>query len=90
MYSLTNQMRRASVSIPTNIAEGCGRESRRELARFLQFSIGSASELEYQVMVSFDLGFLDESTPDRLLETIIEVKRMLVSFHKIVRSDRTR
>lgn len=50
LYGLTSQMRRAASSIPTNIAEGCGRNSDAELARFMQISMGSASELEYQLL----------------------------------------
>jgi four helix bundle protein len=55
MFGLTSQMRRSSASIPTNIAEGCGRDSRAELARFLSIAMGSASELEYQLILAKDL-----------------------------------
>ena len=59
LYGLTSQMRRCCVSIGSNIAEGCGRSGDVEKARFLRISKGSASELEYQVLVSRDLGYLD-------------------------------
>ena len=58
LYGLTSQIRRASTSVPTNIAEGCGRTGERELARFLQISMGSASELEYQFLLAYDLKHL--------------------------------
>jgi len=60
LYSLTTQIRRAGSSIPANIAEGCGRDGDAELARFLQIAKGSASELEYHLLLSHDLGFLND------------------------------
>jgi four helix bundle protein len=58
LYALTNQMQRAAVSIPTNIAEGCGRDSDAELKRFSVIAMGSSSELEYLLLLAHDLGFL--------------------------------
>lgn len=60
LYGITSQIRRAAVSIPTNIAEGCGRVSDSDFKRFLQYSMGSACELEYLLLVSLDLSFLDK------------------------------
>jgi four helix bundle protein len=59
LYGLTSQIRRASMSIPTNIAEGCGQNTDAQFARFLQIALGSASETEYQLLLSHDLGFLN-------------------------------
>ena len=79
-YGLTSQMRRASASIPTNIAEGCGRSGDAELARFMQISMGSASELEYQLLLALDLQYLSAEKFNELNAQVIEVKRMLASF----------
>ena len=74
------QIRRAAASVPSNIAEGCGREGDRELARFLSIAAGSASEVEYQLLLRHDLNFLDDE-PYRQLDTQInEIKRMLNAF----------
>lgn len=64
LFGLTSQIRRASVSIPTNIAEGCGRSTDKEFARFLEISLGSTNETEYLLLLSCDLGFI---TKDKLL-----------------------
>ena len=61
MYGLTNQLRRAAVSIGSNLAEGCGRRTKAELARFVRVATGSASELDYQVLLSRDLGFIKDN-----------------------------
>ena len=79
-FGLTSQIRRAAASVPSNIAEGCGREGDRELARFLSIAAGSASEVEYQLLLTHDLNFLDDE-PYRQLDTQInEIKRMLNAF----------
>lgn len=64
-FGLTNQLRRASVSIPSNIAEGSSRQSNKDFARFLEIVIGSAYEVETQILISSDLGFI---TPEDLIE----------------------
>lgn len=79
MYGLTSQLRRASSSIPANIAEGCGRGGNAELARFLQIGMGSASELEYHILLAHDLTFMPEVVYDPLQNRVVEVKRMLTS-----------
>ncbi len=77
LYSLTSQLRRSMMSIPSNIAEGCGRSGDAELARFLQIALGSASEAEYQLLLARDLDYLTENTADDLMTSIQEVKRMI-------------
>ena len=76
-YGLIDQMRKSCTSIPSNIAEGCGRNSNPEFAHFLQISMGSASELEYQVILAHDLGYLDSAKFNHLSGDIVEVKKML-------------
>ena len=88
LYGLTSQVRRASMSIPTNIAEGCGRNTDADFARFLQMAMGSASETEYRLLLSHDLSFLNKEQYDKLNTAVTEVKRMLASLLKTLRADR--
>lgn len=84
-YGLTGQLRRACASIPANIAEGCGRDSDPDFARFLQISMGSAFEVEYHLMLARDLGLVQPDDYQRLDGQLAEVKRMLNSFiHKLI------
>jgi four helix bundle protein len=80
MYGMTSQLRRAAASIPANIAEGCVRGSGAEFRHFLQVALGSASELEYHILLSHELGYLDESQYESLDGSATELKRMLTSF----------
>jgi len=77
LYGLTSQMRRAAASIPANIAEGCGRTGDAELTRFLRMAMGSASELEYHLLLSRDLGLIEPDVHTELEATTVRVKRML-------------
>ncbi len=86
LYGLTSQMRRASASIPANIAEGCGRGGKAELARYLQVAMGSASEVEYHLLLARDLRLCDSPQYNELEAIVTEVKRMLTSFILKVRS----
>jgi four helix bundle protein len=79
-FGLTVQLRRASASVPTNIAEGCGRDSERELARFMSIAAGSASEVEYQILLACDLNYIQDETYRELNQQVNDVKRMLNSF----------
>lgn len=79
MYGLTSQIRRSAASIPANIAEGCGRNSDADLGRFLQIAMGSASELEYHLLLARDLSLLIEEEYSQLAGGVCEVKRMLAS-----------
>jgi four helix bundle protein len=88
VYGLTSQMRRSSVSIPTNISEGCGRNRDTELNRFFEIAMGSASELEYLSLLARDLRFLDKEECSTLMNEITEIKRMLASFIRKLKTDR--
>lgn len=88
IYGLTSQIRRASASIPANIAEGCGRKGEAEFARFLQIAMGSASELEYHLLLSHDLKMLKTPEYDQLASAVTEVKRMLTGLIKKLKADR--
>jgi four helix bundle protein len=88
LYGLTNQIRRACASIPANIAEGCGRSSEADFSRFLQIAMGSATELEYHLLLAYDLGILNDTDYENLSRETIEVKQMLTSFIKKLKADR--
>ena|SRR5437867_6009662 len=79
-YGLTSQMRRAASSIPSNIAEGCGREGDAELSRFCLMARGSASELEYQILLARDLNIIESRQYEQLTQQAVEIKRMLTVF----------
>ena len=76
-FGITNQLRRACFSIPTNIAEACGRNSSGDFARFLEIARGSASETEYLLLLSRDLGFMNDTTYKSNLSEIHDIQRML-------------
>jgi four helix bundle protein len=76
-YGLTAQLRRCCASIPANIAEGCGKSGEAELGRFMLIAMGSASELEYHLLLARDLGYLGARDYQELSQRTGEVKRML-------------
>lgn len=82
LYSLTSQLRRSSASMGANIAEGCGRESDRDFARFLTLALGSASETEYHLLLARDLDYLKAADHNDLDARVKEVKRMLTGLHR--------
>jgi four helix bundle protein len=86
LYGLTSQIRRSCLSIPSNIAEGCGRGSDTDFARFLQISMGSSSEVEYLLILSRDLQILTSDDYETLSNDVIQIKRMLTSLIKTLRS----
>jgi|SRR5579864_2108463 four helix bundle protein len=87
MYGLTSQMRRASASIGANIAEGSCRGGDLDFARFLQIAVGSASELEYHLLLARDLELLKAPDHQRLSDEAVELKRMLTSLMQKLRAD---
>jgi four helix bundle protein len=87
IYGLTSQMRRASASIGANIAEGACRRGDTDFARFLQMAAGSASELEYHLLLARDLSLLKAPDYERLSGRAVEVKRMLASLMQRLRAE---
>jgi four helix bundle protein len=90
LFGLTSQTRRCSASIGANIAEGCGRQGNAEFHRFLQISLGSASELEYHLLLARDLGYLASHSYEVLNEAVEEIKKMLCALARRVHSERAR
>src|SRR5215470_9348999 len=80
VFGVTGQLRRASVSIGANLAEGCGRRTSAELARFVRIAMGSASELDYHLLLCHDLGFIDAKNFQRAEKDLAEVRKMMTSF----------
>jgi four helix bundle protein len=85
VYGLTSQLRRCSASIPANIAEGCGKSGDAELGRFLLISMGSASELEYHLLLARGLGYLDTDQHQNLTHQTQEVRKILSAIIKTLR-----
>jgi four helix bundle protein len=86
IYGLTSQMRRCSVSIPANIAEGCGRNGKAEMARFLHISTGSAFELEYYLLLAGDLNYISENQFNVYNDKVAEIKRMVSALSKKIKT----
>jgi len=82
MFGLTAQMRRASVSVPSNIAEGCGRGTNAQFNHFLNIASGSAAELSTQFYLAFDLGFINEEIFNKSLNQSDEIQKMLYGLMK--------
>jgi four helix bundle protein len=80
LYALTNQIQRAAISIPTNIAEGCGKDSDAELGRFFKIAMGSSSELEYLLLLAHDLDYLLDDRYQSLQADLVEIRKMLNAF----------
>ena len=85
LFALISQMRRSSSSIPTNIAEGCGRRTDKDFASFLQIALGSACEIEYQILLSADLEYISREQEKDLNMKIVVIKRMLSGLIKSIR-----
>jgi four helix bundle protein len=88
LFGLTSQMRRCSASIGANIAEGCGKCGNNEFQRYLQIASGSASELDYHLLLARDLGFFEETDYRRLAGDLLHLRKMLTSLLQKVQSDR--
>ncbi len=80
LYGLTSQMRISAASVPTNIAEGCGRNSNPELKRFLVIASGSLAELHYQLILCHDLKYLSDQSFEELTNEAVQIKKMLYTY----------
>jgi len=85
LFGLTSQLRRCSVSIPSNIAEGSGRESDKDYVRFLNISVGSLFELQTQLEIAKNIDYLTQEEFNKQYEDTRELERMLISFIKKVK-----
>ena len=84
IYGLTNQLRRASVSIPSNIAEGAARKGKVEFSRFLYIALGSLSEVETQLIISKEIEFIDKKKLDDLILELTSIRKMLIGLIKAI------
>ena len=84
-FGLTNQLRKASVSIPSNIAEGSSRNSNKDFSRFLEIAIGSAYEVETQLIIASDLGFIDSEKSISLSNQLTEIIKMISKFRSTLK-----
>jgi len=79
-YNLSSQMKRAAISIPSNIAEGFGRNTKKDFQRFLYIALGSIFELQTQIIISYEQNYINQQQYDSINELSREVERMLCSF----------
>lgn len=87
IFGLTSQIRRAVSSIPTNIAEGCGRRTNAELANFLNIASGSASEVEYEILLAKEVGYIAPEQYIVWTQEIGEIRSMLAAYMKRLKAD---
>ena len=85
LFGLTSQLRRAVSSIPTNIAEGCGRSTNKDFAHFLQIAIGSASEVEYELLLANSLNYINDTDYQKLSDETIAVRKMIIKYRSELR-----
>lgn len=85
-FGQVSQIRRAAASIPTNIAEGCGRQTTAEFANFLNIASGSASEVEYEILLAHATGYLTDEQYERFTKEIREIRSMLSTYMNKVRT----
>ncbi len=84
-YGLIDQIKRASISIPTNIAEGCGRESAKEFLHFLSIAYGSSAEIDSLIYTSYELGFIDEKLYNKIINNNQTIQKMISSLKNAIR-----
>jgi four helix bundle protein len=85
-YGVISQLRRAALSVPTNIAEGCGRSTETELSRFMDIASGSASEVDYLLFLGMELKYIDSKIYSAISNELTEVRKMLSGYIKTIRN----
>lgn len=85
IYGLTSQLRRAAVSIPSNIAEGAARKGKQEFRQFLYVALSSGAEIETQLIIARNLGYLDDSSFDELMNQLTSIQKMTQGLIKSIR-----
>ncbi|HPO55900.1 MAG TPA: four helix bundle protein [Ignavibacteriaceae bacterium] len=85
LYSLANQMRRAAISIPSNISEGAARNHNKEFIQFLYIALGSASEIETQILISYNLKYISEEDFKVMDNLIIEIRKLINGLIKSIK-----
>lgn len=85
LYSLANQMRRAAISIPSNISEGAARNHNKEFIQFLYIALGSASEIETQILISYNLKYISEDDFKVMENLIIEIRKLINGLIKSIK-----
>ena len=88
MFGLTSQIQRAAVSIPANIAEGCGKATDADFARYVQIAMGSSSELEYLLLLAHDLNYLPDGDYSNMHSSLVQIRKMLNSLLQTLRRKR--
>ncbi len=86
LFGITSQIRRAAVSIPSNIAEGAARTSRKEFRKFLSIALGSASEMETQLIISRNLNYLTDNDSEYLINELTTIQKMILGLMKNLKS----
>ena len=87
VYGLTSQIRRCAVSIPSNIAEGSARTTKKDFSHFLAIALGSVAELETQLIISRNLNYLSEAVLDELISELISIRRMTLGLRKSINKE---
>lgn len=84
IYGLTNQIRRSAISIPSNIAEGCARQTSKETIQFLYISLGSIAELETQLIISNELGYINNT--EEIFNKIVRIRKLIIGLIKFIKT----
>lgn len=88
-FGLTAQIRRCAISIPSNLAEGCGRDTDAQMLHFLDIAHGSACELETQLLLAFDVNYIAKENLATLLDEVHEIQRMMLGFKRYVKQNKS-